>query len=127
MQIFLPGIAGVILGIGIMHVISTLFLRKDEKKRQIQYKKLNIKLNEKCAIILRLYSEQKQIPEALVEEVEDLIFELSDLAPYAQEIKITDTPEILLETLENPVCIKDIRQSFAAGRIYSSLKFLYSL
>lgn len=127
MQLFITGTCGVILGILSMHFISDLYIKRDEKRCLAKQKKLSIQLEEKCAIALLLYGQQKEISEALVCEIEDIVFALAEVVPVTNKELETDTTLKLYQTLKNPVCVIEVKQGFIVGRIYSSLKYLYSL
>lgn len=110
-----------------MHFISDLYIKRDEKRCLAKQKRLSIQLEEKCAIALLLYGQQKEIPEALVCEIEDIVSILAEVVPVTGKELETETTLKLYQTLENPVCVIEVKQGFIVGRIYSSLKYLYSL
>lgn len=127
---FFAGVFGMGIGVIVMHIIANLFVRRDEKRRTSQARKIKIKLNEKCALALKLCKDNRTITESLVCDIEDTVFEciIEGLTFMDEDNFQCDSIDALIYFIET-VNINEISsaQALQIGRVDAVLKIFEKL
>lgn len=129
MNPFITVVFGAAMGIIAMYIISNLYLKRDESRRKSHSRKITILLNEKCALVLKLCSENRTITETLVSEIENIVTEsLAEGCIYQEDELEQNTIDSLLNFIDN-LNKNEISplQAIQIGRIYSCLKLFYNI
>lgn len=114
-----------VLGIVTMHIIANISVRRNEKRRKVHARKIAISINEKCALILKLCNEKRQITDSLLKDVEGILEECIDagLIFYEDVYFEFDAVSELIEFIEN-INPNDYthEQIYRIGKMHSLLK-----